>query len=223
MYTAQNIKTMVSHYWSGRAAEFDLGPTHAIQNEAQHHAWLALLQQVVGPPPVKVMDVGCGTGFLAMLLGELGHTAMGIDLSETMLAKAQHKAAHAGLNVTFGIGDAEAPPHEGAPYDVIIERHVIWTLPQPQAALRAWHALLAPGGRVILIEGIFDMPSHEHTIYKDIQAQLPFYGGHPSDALVACLETEGFVETAVTPLMDAALWTEPSECPRFMVTGQRQR
>jgi ubiquinone/menaquinone biosynthesis C-methylase UbiE len=220
-YNAHDIKSLVSEYWSGRAAEFDQGPTHGILNEAQHRAWLDLLGETVGPRPAKVLDIGCGTGFLALRLGELGHTAVGIDLAGAMLAEAQRKVENSGLDVTFQVGDAESPPSEGAPYDVIIERHVIWTLPQPQAALRSWYGLLKPGGLAILIEGIFDMPSHADTIYKDLQDHLPFYGGHPSDELVACLEAAGFTQTAVTPLMDAALWTAAPERPRFMVTGRR--
>src|SRR3954471_7439197 len=124
MLTAQDIKAVVSRYWSGRAAGFDLGPSHGVLNEAQHHAWLMLLQEVTGPPPLKVLDVGCGTGFLAMRMAELGHTAVGVDLSEDMLAEARRKTEGARLAVTFQVGDAEAPPPDGAPYDVILERHV---------------------------------------------------------------------------------------------------
>ena len=89
-----------------------------------------------------------------MRMAELGHTAVGIDLAEEMLAAAQQKAASSGLPVTFRRGDAEAPPPDGAPYDVILERHVIWTLPQPREAVQAWRALLKPGGLLVLIEGI---------------------------------------------------------------------
>lgn len=219
--TPQHIKSLVSQYWSERAIDFDRGPTHGILNETQHQAWRELLQEVVGRQPVKALDVGCGTGFLAMLLGELGHTAVGVDLADDMLAQAQRKAAASAFDVTFCRGDAENPPRDGAPYDVIIERHVIWTLPQPQLAVQAWHALLKPGGRVILIEGIFDMPSHTDTIYTHLRGQLPFYGGHPSDELVACLASQGFVDTTVRPLMDAALWIEAPQRPRFMVMGRR--
>jgi 2-polyprenyl-3-methyl-5-hydroxy-6-metoxy-1,4-benzoquinol methylase len=60
-----------------------------------------------------------------------------IDLSAEMLAEAQRKADSSGLAVTFRLGDAEVPPADGAPYDVIVERHVIWTLPQPTEAIRA--------------------------------------------------------------------------------------
>jgi ubiquinone/menaquinone biosynthesis C-methylase UbiE len=219
MLSAQDIKTTVSRYWSGRAAEFDLGPSHGVLNEAQHQAWLDLLREAAGPPPLRVLDVGCGTGFLALRMAELGHTAVGIDLSEGMLTAAQRKAEGVGLPVTFRLGDAEAPPPDGAPYDVILERHVIWTLPQPREAVHAWQALLRPGGLLILIEGIFEMS--DRTVYPTLQAQLPLYGGRPGEELAMLLKTEGFIQTAVRPLMDATLWLEMPTRPRFMVTGRR--
>jgi ubiquinone/menaquinone biosynthesis C-methylase UbiE len=219
MLTPQDIKTAVSRYWSGRAAGFDLGPSHGVLNEAQHLAWLDLLREVAGSPPLTVLDVGCGTGFLALRMAELGHTAVGIDLSEEMLAAAQRKAEGTGLAVTFRLGDAESPPSDGSPYDVILERHVIWTLPQPREALRAWQALLKPGGLLILIEGIFEMS--DRTVYQDLEAQLPLYGGRSGEELARLLEAEGFGQTAVRSLMDAALWLEPPTRPRFMVTGRR--
>ncbi len=219
MLTTQDIKTAVSRYWSGRAAEFDRGPSHGVLNEAQHQAWLDLLQEVAGPPPLKVLDVGCGTGFLALRMAELGHTAVGIDLSEEMLAEARRKVEGIGLPATFQLGDAEAPPQNGAPYDVILERHVIWTLPQPREALCAWQALLRPGGLLVLIEGIFEMA--DRTVYPQLEAQLPLYGGRPGEELATLLASEGFVQTAVRPLMDAALWLEMPTRPRFMVSGRR--
>jgi ubiquinone/menaquinone biosynthesis C-methylase UbiE len=217
MLSVQDVKTAVSRYWSGRAAGFDLGPSHGVLSEAQHQAWLALLRQVAGPPPLTILDVGCGTGFLAMRMAELGHTAVGIDLAEEMLAVARRKAEASGLPVTFRLGDAETPPQDNAPYDVILERHVIWTLPQPREALRAWRGLLKPGGLLVLIEGIFEMS--DRTIYPQLEAQLPLFGGRPGDELAALLEAEGFRETSVRPLMDADLWLETPTRPRFMVTG----
>jgi ubiquinone/menaquinone biosynthesis C-methylase UbiE len=219
MLTAHEIKTAVSRYWSGRAAGFDLAPSHNVLTEAQHQAWLDLLREVAGPPPPTVLDVGCGTGFLAMRMAELGHTAVGIDLADEMLAAAQQKGASSGLPVTFQRGDAEAPPPDGAPYDVILERHVIWTLPQPREAVQAWRALLKPGGLLVLIEGIFEMS--DRTVYPQLEAQLPLYGGRPGEELVALLATAGFIHAAVRPLMDAALWLETPTRPRFIVTGRR--
>jgi ubiquinone/menaquinone biosynthesis C-methylase UbiE len=190
-----------------------------VHNEVQHRAWLDLLREVAGPPPLKVLDVGCGTGFLALRMAELGHIAVGVDLSEDMLAEARRKTAGSSLPVSFQLGDAESPPADGAPYDVILERHVLWTLPQPREAMRAWRALLKPAGRLILIEGIFEMS--DRTIYPQLEAQLPLYGGRPGEELAGLLAAEGFVQTAVKPLMEAALWLETPTRPRFMVTGRR--
>jgi hypothetical protein len=85
--------------------------------------------------------------------------------------------------------------------------------------VRAWQALLKPGGRLVLIEGIFEMS--DRTVYQHLEAHLPLYGGRPGEELAAFLEAEGFVQTAVIPLMDAALWLETPARPRFMVTGRR--
>jgi ubiquinone/menaquinone biosynthesis C-methylase UbiE len=219
MLTAQDVKAAVSRYWGGRAAGFDQGASHGVLNETQHQAWLHLLREVAGPPPLTVLDVGCGTGFLALRMAELGHTAVGIDLSEEMLAIARGKAEGAGLPATFRLGDAEAPPQDGAPYDVILERHVIWTLPQPGEAVRGWLALLKPGGLLVLIEGMFEMS--DRSVYPQLAAQLPLYGGRPGAELAAFIQAEGFTETAVRPLMDAALWLETPTRSRFMVTGRR--
>jgi ubiquinone/menaquinone biosynthesis C-methylase UbiE len=154
-----------------------------------------------------------------MRMAELGHTAVGVDLSVEMLTEAQRKTEGTRLPVTFQLGDAEAPPADGAPYDVILERHVLWTLPQPREAMRAWQALLKPGGLLILIEGMFEMS--DRTVYPQLEAQLPLYGGRPGEELASLLAAEGFVQTAVRPLMDAALWLETPTRPRFMVMGRR--
>src|SRR5262245_18773277 len=219
MLTTEDVKTAVSRYWGGRAAEFDQGASHGVHNEVQHRAWLDLLREVAGPPPLKALDVGCGTGILAIRMAELGYTAVGVDLSEQMLAEARRKTDGTGLAVTFQRGDAEAPPGDGAPFGVILERHVLWTLPQPREAMRAWQALLRPGCLLILIEGIFEMS--DRTVYPQLEAQLPLYGGRPGEELAALLVAEGFVQTAVRPLMDAALWLETPTRPRFIVMGRR--
>src|SRR4029450_4754550 len=120
-----------------------------------------------------------------------------------MLCGAQRKAAISGLPVTFRRGDAEAPPPDIAPYDVILERHVIWTLPQPWEAVQAWRALLKPGGLLVLIEGIFEMSVR--AVYPQLEAQLPFYGGRPGEELVVLLAAAGFIHTAVRALMECGL------------------
>ena len=75
------------------------------------------------------------TGFVSLLLAELGHTCKGVDLSENMLSKAKEKAEKAGFHdVTFAIGDAEDTKEPADQYDVVINRHLVWTLPHPEKA-----------------------------------------------------------------------------------------
>ena len=214
-----DVKDVVAQHWNRRAADFDQGASHGLLNAAQGQAWRALIAHIAGTAPLDVLDVGCGTGFLALLAAEAGHRARGIDMADAMLAQARAKAAVHNLAVAFERGDAEAPPFAPASFDLIVERHVIWTLPDPTRALRNWRDALRPGGRVALIEGDWDMAPKDE--YATVHASLPLFGGVPGEELAALLRTWQFVDVTVTPLMDAALWTETPSHPRYVVIGRR--
>ena len=224
--SGETIKQSVIAHWARRAATFDAGSTHGLLNPAQDAAWRALLARVALPSPalpspaLDVLDVGCGTGFLALLLAEAGHRATGIDLAAPMLALAREKAAGLGLPARFQAADAEAPPFPPGSFDLVVERHVLWTLPDPALALAAWHALLRPGGRVALIEGAWwDMQAQDE--YAAIHDRLPLFGGRPAADLVRLLTAAGFDAPRVTPLMDAALWTEEPRHERYLIVASR--
>ena len=90
-----------------------------------------------------------------------------------MLTRARAKASSAGMHVAFVRGDAPAPPVSG-PFDVVLCRHVLWALPQPEQALRRWRTLLRPHGRLVPVEGRWStgagitaaqlLPSVERTV-----------------------------------------------------------
>jgi ubiquinone/menaquinone biosynthesis C-methylase UbiE len=212
------IKDLVRQHWRRRAADFDQGPSHGLLSQRQHDAWRDLLIDVFGPKPLDVADLGCGTGFLALLMAELGHRVTGIDFADEMLTEARRKAEAAGYVVEFHQGDAEAPFLPPASFDVLLERHVIWTLPQPERALGAWLSILRPGGRICLIEGDWDMTIKDE--YAAIHDRLPLFGGSPSEALAEMVRGMGFVEVSVRPLMDAALWHEVPRHSRYAVLAR---
>jgi SAM-dependent methyltransferase len=66
--------------WDSEAACFDDQPDHGLSDARVRTAWRALLQDALPAPPARVLDVGCGTGSVAVLLAELGFTVQGIDL-----------------------------------------------------------------------------------------------------------------------------------------------
>jgi 2-polyprenyl-3-methyl-5-hydroxy-6-metoxy-1,4-benzoquinol methylase len=212
------IKELVRQHWDWRAADFDKEASHALLNDTQSRAWHELMSRVAGGVTLDALDVGCGTGFLSLLLAKLGHRVTGIDVAGAMLAMARSKAAAQGLTVNFRYSDAEAPELPAGSFDLIIERHVLWTLPHPASALDSWRHLLRRGGRLVLIEGQWQgmEPRDEYT---EIYSQLPLFGGRPDQEIVELIRSRGFNTVTAEPLMEPELWIEPPTHPRYLVTA----
>jgi len=212
------VKHLIQRHWSARAATFDERPNHGIHSDEQHSAWLGVLGRLAGPEPLQVLDLGCGTGFLSLLFAELGHRVIGIDLSKEMLALARQKAELAGLAVAFRQGDAESPDDLDATCDLIVARHLIWTLPAPSRAVQEWRRALKPGGRVALVEGNWGGQSIQKA-YEPIRDRLPFFGGQSGEELAAFLRAQGLRGVVVEPLLDPVLWGEQTHQERYLVSG----
>jgi ubiquinone/menaquinone biosynthesis C-methylase UbiE len=141
----------IQRWWDDDASVYDDSVGHSISDPVEAAAWRRALEVMLPDPVARILDVGTGTGSLALLIAELGHAVTGLDLSEGMLARARAKADEAAASIVFVHGRAEEPP--AGPFDAIVERHVLWTVPDPVAALRAWRGVTRPGGRLILLEG----------------------------------------------------------------------
>ena len=103
-------------------------------------------------PGQNVLDIGCGRGAalwpLAQAVGPAG-AVTGIDLSSAMVEATRTDVQARGLtNVELHVMDAAAPDLPAHSYSVIASSLVLFFLPDPLAALRSWHALLVPGGRM---------------------------------------------------------------------------
>ncbi|MDQ3627688.1 MAG: class I SAM-dependent methyltransferase [Actinomycetota bacterium] len=140
-------------YWDELAATFDAQPDHGLSAQGTREAWRECLERWLPAPPCAVVDLGCGTGSLALLAAELGHRVTGIDFADAMVQRAQAKAERAGVHVRFVRGDASRPPLLPGSTDVILVRHLLWALPVPADALAYWVTLMAPGGSFVLVEG----------------------------------------------------------------------
>ena len=112
---------------------------------------LDLLREVPGG---TLADLGCGTGeMLQRILREFGDRfrLLGLDLSSESLKKA---ALLCGDRVTFTKGDVEALPYPDGSVYVLLCMHSFHHYPHPRLALREMYRVLAPGGRLILVENL---------------------------------------------------------------------
>ena len=188
--------------WDAEAATFDAEPDHGLLSHDTRLAWWTVLSDLLPPPPARVADLGSGTGSVALLLAEHGYQVSGMDLSPLMVQRATAKAADAGLRVDFTVGDAAEPTLEPGGYDVVFARHVVWALPDPGVALRRWADLLAPAGRLVLIEGRWNT------------------GAGLSAADLRALVSPLTSSIDVTPLPDPTLWGKQTHDERYALLAR---
>lgn len=148
-----DVHDQIRDFWDRDAHTYDDSGSHSIADPVEAAAWRAALLRALPEPGAGVLDAGAGTGALTVLAAQLGYRVTALDLSEGMLSKARAKVEGAGLEVTFQVGPAAEPP--AGPFDAIMERHVVWTMPDPVAVLSAWRQVVVPGGRLVLFEGIW--------------------------------------------------------------------
>jgi len=94
----------------------------------------------------RVLEVGCGTGALALALADRGARVWGIDPSEEMLARARSRG---GLALGLKRGEAEKLPFRDGWFERVVCRLVVHLVDRPRA-LREMLRVLAPGGRAVV-------------------------------------------------------------------------
>lgn len=147
-------------------------------------------------------------------MSELGHDVLGVDFSPKMVEKATSKGG--GTSTRFEVGDAQSPELPDAAFDVVVARHVLWTLSDPVVALGRWANLVKPAGRMILIEGRwFDSSGSAYP--DEVADRLPWNGGVAAETLareVARL----FDQVHVLDLADSPqLWGRSVSDERYVV------
>lgn len=203
----------IREYWDGQAADFDREADHGLLDPGVRRAWAELILPLIPMPGSEVADLGCGTGSLSMLLAEAGHRVRGLDLSARMVDAARAKAAEAAraaeapgarhpAAVEFLQGDASEPPYPAASCDVVLARHVLWALPDPDAALGRWTRLLRGPGTMVLVEGLWGTGA-----------------GIPS-AVCRELVLRHRRHADVVPLTDPALWGKEISDDRYLILSR---
>lgn len=198
----------LNSYWSIRSQPYDEFQVARDRNHGYRQLWIDVFTETLPRGPLDVLDVGTGSGYIAMLLAELGHCVTGTDLAEEMLERARQHAAQLDTPPTLTIGDAVAPDFAHASFDVVTNRYLMWTLREPGLALASWRQLLRPSGMIALVDSPwykdgFTNTSNEHfSQYYDteVREDLPLADATSIEPTRDLVVEAGFHDVVVTPL-----------------------
>ena len=149
MYEDKNLNGRIENYWNQRSKHFSKVRRLELQS-SDYFAWEKILtEHLPQEKNLKILDVGTGAGFFAILLSKLGHKVTGIDMSEKMLVEAKKISADFGCKIDFLKMDAQVLEFADKSFDVVISRNLTWTLPDAMEAYREWSRVLKIGGMML--------------------------------------------------------------------------
>ena len=114
---------------------------------------------------LRVLDIGTGPGFYAIILAARGYDVTAVDFSENMLAEARRNAGALAEKIDFRQMDAHALDFPDGSFDVIVTRNLTWNLSDPFRAYKDWLRVLRPGGAAL----IFDADWYGYLVDADKQ------------------------------------------------------
>lgn len=148
------------------------GDPDCLRYLANTTALLSLLR----PPPARIAEFGCGTGWLGQWFARQGYDVLGIDISPEAIALAEQlKAERALANVSYRVADYEDLSID-PPVDYVLFHDALHHAESETSALRAAHAALAPGGMVLCLE-----PGEGHSRSESSRRAVAEFGVHEKD------------------------------------------
>jgi len=224
----QHSKEIIAEYWDKRSESYANGTNSCKDEERQ--VWKRCLEPSTADLVFrKALDVGTGPGFLSVVLKDMGMDVIGLDMSRCMLSQAKKASCNQRSNLDLRQGDAEALPFQSSSFDLVVSRHLLWTLPNPDRALTEWVHILQPGGRVLAFDGNHFDPavfkrlarwmdvhlsrfSHDRNrnrnpvpfrkFYRPLEEHLPLYAASGPDQYLAIFEAAGLKGVAMDRLYD---------------------
>ncbi|MCS6937157.1 MAG: methyltransferase domain-containing protein [Candidatus Bipolaricaulota bacterium] len=136
-------------------------------DRASHEAMLRLSRV---QPSDRVLDIGCGPGFVTLLFAERAQEAIGLDLTPAFLERARQRQEELGLkNVRFLEGDAEQMPFEDSSFTIVISHKAFHHFANPRKILSEVHRVLRPQGRLVLGDTISSDDPSVNSVHNELE------------------------------------------------------
>lgn len=149
----------IRDYWNLRSMGYSQKNKEELCSETAN-VWAQRLKKFLPEKrELECIDIGCGPGFLGILLAKMGHNVYLADYSDGMLEKAEENAKNEGVIVNTKKVDAQNPDFSDESFDVVVSRNLVWNLENPERAYTEWLRILKPGGRLIVFDG-------NHYLYR---------------------------------------------------------
>jgi ubiquinone/menaquinone biosynthesis C-methylase UbiE len=193
-------------FWSNVAPSYDTWVETAFED--QYRAFKDRMANAVGPGD-RVLEVGSGTGNIALHIAPNVASVVGVDISPEMVQVAREKASLMDLrNVEFQVGDAYHLPFEDRAFDRVVCVNVLQTMRSPDRAIREAYRVLREGGEMISVTYAYGDSSVWETVKLArwvIRYGKPAYWSNLKGVHLAKLLTEEGFDI----VEDAVVWRSP--------------
>lgn len=206
----------------------------------------AVLKFFKNEKKLKILDAGCGEGYLSRALAKMGHNVFGIDSSVQLIRAAKEMENKEPLGIKYFVGDFRKTDFPSNFFDAILSHQSIHEIPNPEKAIKEFYRILKKGGKIacLFLHPCFDfLPEDlkkEHFAFwyfkklkiekgkylvGGIYSQAPYFYLHlPLSDWIKLFRKEGFVITELDEpapplkfLKTKKWWKENFRKPRFIL------
>jgi ubiquinone/menaquinone biosynthesis C-methylase UbiE len=142
MPDVENLKTRLKQIWM--AGDYDRVARYTESNAREFYERLLVV------PGYRLLDVGCGSGLLALMAAKDGLDVTGVDIADNLVERARVRAQAEGLVVRFEEADAEALPFGDASFDVVVSRIAAMFAPRPDLVAKELLRVCKPEGTIAM-------------------------------------------------------------------------
>ena len=186
-------------YWSGRAKEYSRLHMDSYRSDKRMMFAEEVAKSIPDKDDIEALDLGCGTGFMSMILLDAGCSVTGIDFSQDMLALARENLARKGYEATFLHMRAQQLDFPDGSFDFIVSRNVTWTLEDVDEVYAEVWRVLKDGGVFLNLDANYGKCFNE----ADARGEVPT---HPTQTLSQLRTRNDIAHNLAITLVERPQW-----------------